>query len=161
MFERITGKHVLLVMLVFFGITFVVNALLVTSALRSFSGEVASRSYVHGLRYNDTLAARAAQRAAGWHATVDAHRAVDGTVFVALAVSDRNARPVERLVLEGILRLPATERADRKLVFAETRPGRYEARVSDLAPAYWDLAITGQAADSTAIFESRNRLWIP
>lgn len=160
MFERITGKHVLIALLGFFGITFGVNGFLIASALRSFSGEDASRSYALGLHYNDALAERAAQRAAGWQARLETYRVADGTAVFDLTLEDKNGKPVQGLALDGALRLPATAREDRILAFVEIGPGRYEARVANLELAHWDLVVTGKTPRGPAVFEAKNRLWI-
>jgi nitrogen fixation protein FixH len=160
MFARVTGKHVLIALVGFFGITFCVNGFLIASALRSFSGEDASRSYALGLHYNDALAARAAQRAAGWRARLETYRVADGTAVLDLTLEDKNGKPVEGLALDGALRLPATARDDRILAFAEIGPGRYEARIANLEPAHWDLVVSGRAPRGPAVFEAKNRLWI-
>jgi nitrogen fixation protein FixH len=128
--------------------------------LRSFSGEEASRSYALGLHYNDTLAERAAQRAAGWRAKLETSRAADGTAVFDLLLQGKNGEPVQGLVLAGALRLPATARDDRILAFAEIAPGRYEARIENLVSAHWDLVVTGRAPRGTTVFEAKNRLWI-
>ena len=161
MARRLTGTHVLLIFLGFFGVTFAVNAYMIHEALDTFSGEVVPQSYAHGLKYNETLAAREAQRATGWKATLAATRGLGGKAHVILAVVDRAGAPVRGLVLRGVMRLPATEREDKLFTLTETAPGHYEADVLGARQALWEIAVSvpGPTADAPR-FEARNRLWI-
>lgn len=159
MFQRITGRDVLLILIAFFGITIAVNVAMATFAVRTFSGEDAPRSYMIGLHYNEMLAARAAQRTIDWSADLTAARMADGSVIIAVDLRDDRAKAVTGLALEGVLRLPATSREDHALTFGEVAPGRYEAHIATLHPAYWDLIVTTAGSDRRP-FEARNRIWI-
>jgi len=162
--KRLTGKHVLLLLFAFFGVTIAVNVAMATWAVRTFSGEVASNSYLRGLHYNDTLAARQHQRIEGWHAALSASRTSGRTTRLRLSISGKDGQPVHGLKLEGVLRLPATEREDRQFVLTETAPGHYEADLSAIRAATWDVDIEtpspGKNDEDTPRFETRNRLWI-
>ena len=79
MIKRVTGWHVLAVILVFFGVIITVNVIFIIQATRTFRGEDEPRSYVQGLDYNSTLAARAEQAALGWTATTEVE---DGRVVI-------------------------------------------------------------------------------
>lgn len=166
MFERVRGRDVLVVLIVFFGVTIAVNVAMATFAIRSFSGEDAPKSYMIGLHFNETLAARAAQRARGWKADIAATRTSGGDAVIVVDLRDGNAKAVTGLALEGVLRLPATSREDKMLHFSEVGPGRYQTRIANVHPAYWDLIITtaqdvASAPDAQqGPFEARNRIWI-
>ena len=62
------GWHVLVMILIFFGITIGVNATFITMALRTHPGEDVPRSYMQGLEYNETLENRRIQSELGWTA---------------------------------------------------------------------------------------------
>ena len=162
--QRVTGLHVLISLVVFFGITLAVNVIMITKAVGTFSGEVAPNSYVQGLNYNDTLAARNEQRAEGWQANIDAAQRSGGTVRIALSIRDKAGRPVRGLALLGTMRLPATEYDDKHFTFAETTPGHYEASVADLRTALWELEVETPDPkgdqEHAPRFEMRNRLWL-
>jgi nitrogen fixation protein FixH len=161
MAKGLTGKHVLAMFIGFFGVTVGVNAYMVRSALVTFSGEVVPQSYGHGLKYNETLAARAAQHAAGWQATLMAERGARDDAHVTFLLVDRGGAPVRGLNLRAVMRLPATEREDKRFTFTETAPGRYEADVAGVRQALWEIAVSepGPTPDAPR-FEARNRLWI-
>jgi nitrogen fixation protein FixH len=161
MAKGLTGRHVLLMMIGFFGVTLGVNAYMVKSALTTFSGEVVPQSYAHGLKYNETLAARQAQRAAGWQAKIAADRGAQDKVTVTLLITDRAGAPVRGLDLRATMRLPATEREDKNFTLAETAPGRYAAQVAGVRSAMWEITVIEPGATPDAPrFEARNRLWL-
>ena len=51
----ITGRHVLLMLVAFFGAILVANAIFITVALKSFPGESQKKSYVQGIRYKRNI----------------------------------------------------------------------------------------------------------
>lgn len=157
--KGITGRDVLFMMLAFFGVVIGVNALMVTYAIDTFSGEDAAHSYVQGLHFNKTLEERDAQKDAGWQARMDVTPDAQGKTLIVMELLDRDKAPVTGVTLEGDLRLPATSREDRDLRFMETAPGRYEVETSKLHEAYWDLLVSG-TKDGAPVFEARNRIWI-
>ena len=68
---QLTGWHVLIIFVLFFGIMLSVNILMVVQAISTFPGEVSSQPYEAGLTYNHTLKQQATERALGWRAKVD------------------------------------------------------------------------------------------
>lgn len=151
---ELRGWHVLTMLLTFFGIVIAVNVLFAVIATRSFPGEDVRRSYLQGLRYNDTLAERRAQAALGWRAAVTLRGdAADARVEVSL--TDRDGRPLAGLNIGGDLRRPTQQRLDRPLVFTAEGAGRYVARVSDLPPGVWRLRARAEGASGAGLdFES-------
>lgn len=132
---QITGRHVLIMVLGFFAVTIAVNAVFITQAFRTFRGEDVPRSYMQGVAYNETLAAREAQAALGWTAMADAR--LDG---VSLDVADAEGDPVTGLALTGRLRHPADANRDIVLTLTETAPGRYTAAY-EAPPGSWRLVV--------------------
>ena len=63
---RLTGWHVLAMVVGFFAIVMTVDICMATMAVRTFSGEVADDPYEAGRLYNRTLAERRVQAALGW-----------------------------------------------------------------------------------------------
>ena len=62
---RIRGWHVLVAMVLFFGVITAVNAVFISAALRTYPGEVSVTPYEDGLAYNAKLARQAAQAKLG------------------------------------------------------------------------------------------------
>lgn len=135
-FNPLRGWHVLIMILMFFGVTIGVNATFVTLALSSHPGEDVPRSYVQGLNYNDTLDRRSAQEALGWSARVNL---ADGGLV--LAIDDADGDPVAGLELSGQMIHPADTGSDCDLAFAEARPGIYRSQLVCGSSGDWRLRV--------------------
>ena len=70
MTRTFSGRHMLGVMIAFFGTVIAVNVVMAREAAHSFSGEVVENSYVASQRFNGWLAQARAQQADGWAATI-------------------------------------------------------------------------------------------
>lgn len=150
---RITGWHVLIGVVLFFGIVIGVDTIFMVQAYRTFSGEVASNPYEAGLAFNRTLAQRQREAALGWSASV----ATPDGKSVVVKVADREGKPLDGLSLTGVLERPATETGRQTLNFRSLGEGRYAA--SARLDGAWDLrAVARNASD---MFEVETRLVEP
>jgi nitrogen fixation protein FixH len=148
---RIRGWHVLVAMILFFGIITAVNAVMITLAIKSFPGQVSVTPYEDGVAYNARLERMAAQERLGWRASAG----IEGGQVV-LRFRDRLDGPVEGLRLTAALQRPATEAGRLAPAFRAVEPGVYAADVSGLTGA-WDL--TFEAVDPQGHrFEGERRL---
>lgn len=141
---RLTGRHVLIAMLGFFGIVIAVNLAFVHIALSSWTGLTDHDSYRTGLSWNRTLERDAAQKALGWSSAVATRAArVEGGRSFAVTVTLRDAagRPVAGLAVEGEARHPVVEADDRRLAFVETEPGVYVAEALLSGAGDWELKL--------------------
>ena len=71
MTRRFTGRHMLVLMLAFFGTVVAVNLLMAMLATRTFGGTVVDNSYVASQSFNSWLEQGRAQRRLGWTAAVE------------------------------------------------------------------------------------------
>ncbi|WP_417491905.1 FixH family protein [Maricaulis sp.] len=150
--KPLRGWHVLVMVLVFFGVTIGVNATFITLALKTFPGEDVPHSYVQGLEFNETIARRQAQDELGWTARFNA---VDGALL--LEVLDAGAAPVSGLALTGEMVHPDTTQAC-PLVFAEDRPGVYRVALACETAGRWRVRALNEG---DAPFEVEYELWLP
>lgn len=151
---RLTGWHVLAMIVTFFALVIGADTTFAVLAVKTFPGEVSVTPYEDGLLYNKKLAQIAAQERLGWRAAAGPE--ADG---VLLEMRDRDGRPLGGLTISGKLERPATETGRRLLKFREIGPGRYLAASAGLAGA-WDL--TAIAADRHGRnFEAERRLVWP
>jgi nitrogen fixation protein FixH len=150
---EIKGWHVLVGMVLFFGIVIGVDTLFMVKAYSTFSGEVASNPYEAGLAFNRTLALRQREQALGWTAAVES----PAPGVVALRIRDKAGRPMSVLSLTGTLERPATETGRQVLNFKPAGDGRYlaDARLDGA----WDLRAT--ARNGRDQFEIETRLVAP
>ena len=134
-------------MLGFFGVMFAVNGVFLYHAITSFPGEDVKKSYVQGLNYNDTLAARAAQAELGWTAEAGLQ---DGELLV-FRLRDADGAPLSNYAVIGEMRrishprcgsgdhLQSCSRRDRMVnMFADAgalAPGQWSLRINVMDPA--------------------------
>ena len=150
---EIKGWHVLAAMLAGFGVVIAVNVAFAVIAVSTFPGEDVRRSYLQGLQYNETLAARREQAALGWAASA-AFVTAEGDSVVAVALSDREGRPLVGASLRGDLQWPTNAGRDRALTFEAMGDGRYIARTSDLQPGRWRLRGRAERDEGALDFEA-------
>ncbi len=137
--RTLTGRHVLLALIAFFGVIIVANTIFITLAVKSFPGESEKKSYMQGLRYNDVLAERATQSALGWNAAVTRIKLAETGGFVEISMLDGNGDELLHLNIEGALKRPAHDGEDSDLAFEELGGGAYRARTMVLTAGAWDL----------------------
>jgi len=154
----LTGRSVLIMLICFFGTIFAVNIYFLVSALSTHTGVVAQEPYRKGLAYNDRIAAGERQNEMGWDVAVDV--APGGRAKLTFTGLDK--KPVTALNVTATIGRPATEREDRKLRFAETQPGQYEADGGTLGAGHWVIAAVATRAESSGepLYRLRKRLWL-
>jgi nitrogen fixation protein FixH len=156
---RLTGKHILLILLGFFAVIGVVNAAFIYFAVSTGPGEEQGASYEVGLRYNNLLAEERSQNALQWHH--QSQIAQGGRLRVSIA--DNAGAPVAGLTVTGNFGRPASDNADRSLAFKEVDAGIYEAALGQIAAGSWVLTFSAEKARpgaETASYRVKERLWL-
>jgi nitrogen fixation protein FixH len=156
---RLKGKHVLFILLGFFGVIFAVNGYFAYSALSTLPGEERGATYEAGLHYNTTLAAQRAQEALHWSHKSEFLPASR----VSVSMADAEGAPVAGLSIEGWLERPASGEPDVKLAFTEVSAGRYEAAAGAPEAGAWILAFMAQKprpGNDPAVYRAKERIWI-
>jgi nitrogen fixation protein FixH len=136
---RVTGRQVLIFLVLFFVIIIGLDVWFATLAFRTRSGDVASNPYEAGIAFNQTLAQRRREAELGWR--VEAELNPPG--IIALTVRDRTGAALEGLAIDGRLTRPATNAGQRTLLFKAEGSGRYVADAGAL-PGAWDLTATAR-----------------
>jgi nitrogen fixation protein FixH len=154
---RLTGKHVLAMFIVFFGVVLAVNVVMMRIAVTTFSGVESETPYKNGLAYNTRLDSAKRQATLGW--TVDARvtRALDGRTTVVVDAKDKSGRAITDLA--GIVRFerPTDKRMDRQADIVRAGGGRYTAELAGVGAGLWEVVVLFGEGGPTE-FESRNRL---
>jgi len=150
--KELTGRHVLLMLLAFFGVMLAVNIYFTVAAVKTFRGEDVPRSYRQGLEYNQTIAARSLQNDMGWSVRVN-HNDSD----IILMFQDKTGHPINNLNIEAKLRHPVDTDQDRNIDFSSKLGGRYIARQTEKIDGRWSLV--GTAQTETEIFKFEYKLW--
>jgi nitrogen fixation protein FixH len=147
-----TGRHMLAVVLLFFGTIIAVNIVMVISATGTFPGLVVKNSYVASQNFNHTIAEARDQAASGWRMTVDV---ADGIIDVRL--TDRAGIPLRRLEVVAAAGRPSTTGEDRTLVLVADGDGY---RSTDALPSgLWEIAIEARA-EGKRVFGERHRIHV-
>lgn len=116
--REFTGKHMLAVMLAFFGVIVAVNLTMATFARTSWSGLVVKNSYVAGQEFNRKAEEGREQAALGWTPEFSVN---DGVLRFAL--TDAEGKPAR---LEGgtaSLRRPVGDADDAEIALVATSDG--------------------------------------
>jgi nitrogen fixation protein FixH len=129
-----TGRHMLLIMLAFFGVIIAVNVTMAVFAGSSWTGFVVRNSYVASQEFNEKVAAARAQDALGWKADLSI---ADGHAVLKLA--DRDGAPLAMESAAIVLRNPASDADDRAIELAADGDAM-SARV-DLRDGLWVVEI--------------------
>jgi nitrogen fixation protein FixH len=135
-----TGRHMVLIMLGFFGVIIAVNVTMAVFAARTFGGKVVDNSYVATQRFNGWLESARRQQRLGWTETV--RLAGDRKVAVDVAAG---AVPLLAAEVTAVARHPVGGTDDVMLTFRETRPGRYLSS-THLPDGRWQVQISIRAA---------------
>ena len=139
MTRPLTGKHVLAITLVAFGVIIGVNVLMAVKAVGTFPGLEVANSYVASQDFDRE---RAAQAALDWTVTPD----YDDKELV-LAIRDRQGNPAPIKDLQVTVGRP-TYVADDQHPQMAYRGGLYVAPLT-LKPGLWNIHLTATAWDGT------------
>jgi len=150
--RELTGRHVLFILLAFFGIMLAVNVYFTVAAVKTFRGEDVPRSYRQGLEYNETIAARGLQNEIGWTVRVN-HTDTD----IILLFQDDTGRALNDLTIQAKLRHPVDTDQDRIVEFSSKGGGRYAAHQIETINGRWSLM--GRAQTKTESFKFEYDLW--
>lgn len=154
----IKGRHVLMMLVAFFGVVFAVNGVFLASALRTYTGVVSAEPYVKGLKYNERIEAGERQARLGWADALSLD--IDGEVV--LRLSDDAGRPLRGLKFRGTIGRPSTNRLDRQILLIEAEPGQYVARSGALDEGTWLVSLEGRSRDfgEDPVYRIRRRVWL-
>ncbi len=137
--KPLTGKHMAMIFVGFFGTVITVNLVMANFALSTFGGTVVDNSYVASQKYNGWLAKGRAQQALGW--SVATSRDADGRV--AVSVTGADGAMLGGASVTGTAEHPLGRTPPMTLDFRQSETGY----VSDVAlPAgRWKIRLTVQA----------------
>jgi len=118
-----TGRHMLAIMLSFFGVIIAVNLAMAMFASKSWTGLVVKNSYVASQQFNRKAEEGRRQAALGWTGTLTIAR---GEVRYSLA--DRQGSTVPLREVRALLRRPAYEAEDQRIVLTAAADGVFAVR---------------------------------
>jgi nitrogen fixation protein FixH len=155
--KELTGRTVLLCLIVFFAVVGAVNAVMIRAAVSTFGGVETANSYQAGLAFAREIAAVEAQDALHWQ--VRASVATDGDdTLIDIVARDENGQPLTGLAASALLAHPTDRRADHEVALTERSAGRYQGRTGKVA-GQWSL-VTELSRNDQRMFRSRNRVFL-
>ncbi len=119
---QLTGWHVLAMLVVFFGVIFTVNGMLVYYSQTSWTGLVPGNGYEASKKYNKQAATARAMLAKGWHTKVIVLR----SRRVAVELKDAKGQPLTGMQVTAVFSRPVGTRDDRTMSLRERTAGHYE-----------------------------------
>lgn len=108
--REFTGWHMLAIMVAFFGVIIVVNLIMATSAVRSWSGLVVQNSYVASQEFNEKSIIGKAHAALNWQEHLNYENGV-----VTYRLTDINGQPIKAVGATAVFRRPVNEKEDQTL----------------------------------------------
>ena len=130
----LTGRRVLAIFVIGFGIVIAVNLTMAVLATRTFPGLVVENSYVASQNFNEGLVAGRAQQARGWKVTPN----VNGAALVVEARA-ANGAALEGAQVKALLTHPLGKVEPVRLTLLPGQEGSYRAT---LPPGLWDMELT-------------------
>jgi nitrogen fixation protein FixH len=144
-----TGRHMLAVMLGFFGVVIAVNVTMAVLAGRTFGGTVVDNSYVASQRFNRWLAEGRAQEQLGWTARLR----LDGRRHVRVELTDRIGA-LEGAEVAAVARHPLGRESDVALRFRPEGNGVYVSQGA-LPAGRWQVHVeVRRAGDDHRLIET-------
>ncbi len=151
----LTGRSVLIMLALFFGLMFVANGALVFTALSTLHGEELANSYDASQVYNQRIAEARAQDELGWVANVTTRQEGESERVVA-DFRDRAGAPIPGLEVRARFVHPFDRQADREAILASDG-GAYEGVAGPLHAGRWTLVIEAKQ-EGRSKFTSRNKI---
>jgi nitrogen fixation protein FixH len=154
--RAVTGRFVLTTLIVFFGVSFAVNAVMMTLAIRTMPGLDVKNGYVASQAMNKDLGAMRLQSERGWKADVTA-ALKNRIAIVGVNLIEPDGKPVTGLNIVARLAHPAITTADHLASLIEHRPGVYSVEFPNVQAGAWTVLVEAQQ-NGERVFASRNRV---
>jgi nitrogen fixation protein FixH len=152
----LTGRHVLLWLVAFFGIVFAVNGVLVRAAISTFGGVETLSSYKAGLQFEQEVGLAQRQDALHWQVSGKLTRDGAGEAVLDVTVRDAQGAPLAGLTADARLAHPADDRLDHVIAVRGVADGVFHG-AAEAQPGQWELIVDLYRGDQR-VFRSRSRV---
>ena len=154
--RELTGRAVLAWLVVFFGVVFIVNGILVRAATSTFGGVETSSSYKAGQMFEQEVAKAERQDARHWQVAGTLARGKDSEAVLDITARDERGAPLTGLVAQARLAHPADERLDHDIVLARVGAGAFKGETQAQA-GQWELIVDLYRGEDR-VFRSRSKV---
>jgi nitrogen fixation protein FixH len=154
--RELTGRHVLMWLVAFFGFIFVVNAVMIRAATSTFGGVETRSSYKAGLMFKSELERAERQHDLHWRVDGKLNRDSKGEAVLDISVRDAQGTPVTGLTADATLSHPADERLDHVIHLSRIGAGEFRGETEGHV-GQWEL-IVDFYREQERVFRSRSRV---
>jgi nitrogen fixation protein FixH len=134
------GSHVLVMLLAFFGVIGLVNAYMITMAIKTLPGIEVKSAFEQSQRFNKGLEALAEQNRKGWQVDVVSGGLRPGSPL-SVQLRDKEGAPILGMNVITLMQRPTDARKDHRLELREIGSGVYSAVIPELEPGQWRLVV--------------------
>jgi nitrogen fixation protein FixH len=135
--RKLTGRAVLFMFIGFFSVFAIMNAIMVTSAIKTFRGLDADRPYESGIAFEKEMARAKAQNEMNWSVDIKVERNGDVTRVIGTP-KDAAGKTLTGLTVNAIFAHPADRKRDTAFILTEQADGTYQGQTT-VAPGRWAL----------------------
>ncbi len=152
--REFTGRHMLAVVLLFFGTIIAVNIVLAYAATSTFPGLVVENSYVASQHYDDLLERARAQDKEHWQPQLTAEGAK-----LRFVLQDAQGRPLPALSVSAHVGRPSTTQEDRFIDFAAADSSSAYQALETLPPGLWEVDLEAKR-DNHIVFRQTQEIFV-
>jgi nitrogen fixation protein FixH len=156
--RELTGRHVLFWLIGFFGLVFLVNAVMVRAAISTFGGVETTSSYKAGLQFEYEVARARRQQDLHWRVDGELKRDPKGKAVLDIRVRDADGKPISGLTADATLAHPADARLDHAVHLSRVGAGAFHGEAQGQS-GQWELIIDFYR-DNERVFRSRSRVTV-
>ena len=156
MIKELTGKHVLIMLITFFGVVFSMSGLLIYQAETSWTGLETFDAFRKGIKYNQQLSESERQNHRGWSMNIKHEKRASGGLSLRAVPRDRGGETLSGLRITALMKRPTHEGIDQSIQLKETGLGVYTGQFDKLQLGKWYLYITARRG-TRVMFRSKNR----
>lgn len=137
--REFTGRHMLLIMLAFFGVIITVNVIMAVSATRSWTGLVVDNTYIASQKFNERTERGRAQLELGWTGNIS----ISPGKFI-YSLTDKEGESVKLESASVLIHRPVSGNQDIEILLESLADGRYAGDVT-LDDGSWIIEVEAEA----------------
>lgn len=138
--KKLTGFHVLMWVLGFFGVMLVANGFFIYYANTSWPGVEVQSPYNESQNFDSKIADAREQENRGWQMTAQLKRR-QNDVYLVIEAKDKLGNALTELTVKAEVGRPVNEQNDQKVELESWGEGLYQVKLGALDPGRWRVKI--------------------
>jgi nitrogen fixation protein FixH len=155
MVTKLTGKHVLLGLIGFFGVIFAVNGAFIYYAVESWTGLDIDNSFIHGLSFEEDI-----QEAHEWKVEIDPKDLGNDVVRLNVIIERIDGKSSVPDSIDAEVRRPAVANYDQDIELTRTGARHYVGEVHVAGRGIWQVRVRGRDQSKAVLFRADKRLFL-